>query len=450
MKISRSSFLKTFDTTFWNKLDESIIPLQDKPIDKNEFLNLLYTQVSNFTYTPSHARGNILVNKKNGVTRFIPTFNRKDYCIFYFCIKLLENEIAINKVQDTFGGWPLGSQIKLLNEQEFIELEYAPFNSINELAWAQEWRSFQNIAQKYSESSEYNFFINLDIANFYDTINLAILERKIRNSVPNNKQDIVTLLFHFLQNWDKRIEDYDIKTVGLPQDEIGDFSRILANLYLQNYDLKMKTICDKFNSKYIRFADDQTIFTSDKETAKLILFEASKELFKINLNINSSKVKEFHSKEEFEKYWAFEIFDNLKNREKKERINKGVSMYFIQLDNGIQFRENSVLKRLLTINFDLIESNYKPRLIVKFLEPEFLVNLHLWHFRRIRIAINNDALFFETIDKMISTSLFNSFLFNVRSFYTEDRKDFDLTIIDRHIEELASKNRITTPRQKVY
>lgn len=438
MKIDKPSFFELFNTKFWTKLNESIVPFTDKPVDKNEFLDKLHSQVTDFTYTPSHPRHYIHINKHNGVTRFVPTFNRKDYCVYYLTIKLLEHEVAVNRVEGTFGGWTLGNPIRLKEEQEIIELDYVPFNTINELSWTQEWRSFQNIARKYNDSGNYGYYINLDIANFYDTVNLAILERKIRHAVPKTKQEVVTLLFHFLQNWNKKIEGYNIKTVGLPQDEIGDCSRVLANFYLQDFDLAMKEICDKYDSKFIRFADDQIIFTHNKEIARLILFEASKELFKINLNVNSSKVKEFQSKAEFEKYWAFEIFDLLRDTENQEMINKGVEQYFSLLDSGARFKDSSVLKRLLTVNFKLIDPKYRHRLLSGFFDQDFLSGLNLWHFKRIRAAVDNDTEFFGQLDSMIKSALFNSFLFNLRLFYSKERKDFDLKIIDDRIDEIKN------------
>ncbi|MBL0308947.1 MAG: hypothetical protein IPP77_04500 [Bacteroidetes bacterium] len=198
MKIDKPSFIELYKTKFWTKLNESIVPFTDMPLDKEAFLNMLHTQVTDFTYTPSHPRHYILVNKHNGVTRFVPTFNRKDYCVYYLCIKLLEHEIAVNRVEGTFGGWTLGNPIRLKEEQEIIELDYVPFNTINELSWAREWQSFQGIARKYNETGAFGYYINIDIANFYDTVNLAILERKIRHVIPKNKQDVVTLLLHFL------------------------------------------------------------------------------------------------------------------------------------------------------------------------------------------------------------------------------------------------------------
>ena len=142
MKIERASFIEIFNTKFWRKLKESIVPIGTTP-NKNRFLNELYDEVTNFTYNPQPPREYIVINKHNGISRYVPTFSRKDYCVYYLCIKLLEHEIAINRVDGTFGGWTLGNPIRLKEEQEILALEYVPYNTFNELSWIQEWQSFQ-------------------------------------------------------------------------------------------------------------------------------------------------------------------------------------------------------------------------------------------------------------------------------------------------------------------
>ena len=436
MNIDKPSFLGLFASKFWTKLTESLVPFTDKPLDKEAFLEQLHKDVTDFTYTPSHPRDYIVFNKYNGIPRYVPTFTRKDYCVYFLCVKLLENEIAFNRVEGTFGGWTLGNPIRLKEEQEKIEFDYIPFNTLNDLSWAEEWRSFQNIAKTYKDHDDYKYFTNIDIANFYDTINLSILERKIRHCVTKSKQDVVTLLFHFLHNWNKKLEGYSSKTIGIPQDEIGDCSRILANFYLQDYDLAMKEICDHYGAKFIRFADDQIIYSKSKEDATNILFEASKLLFKINLNINSGKVKEFKSKEEFEIYWAFEIFENLKDIENEEKINAGVEMYFDNIDKGIKFRNTSVLRRILKIDFEFIKPALRHRLLSGFFNPDFLSGLELWHFRKIRVKVNNDDEFFKMLDSLAETIIFNSFLYQLLNFYKKDRAGYDTTGIEKRITDL--------------
>lgn len=438
MKIDKASYDKLFATKFWSKLNESLVPFDDKPIDKDKYLDHLYNQIQDFTYSPSHPREYIVYNKHNGISRYVPTFKRKDYCVYYLCVKLLENEIANNRVEGTFGGWTLGNPIRLKEEQELLELDYIPFNTFNELSWANEWRSFQGIARKYKDLADHNYFINLDIANFYDTINLTVLERKLRHIVPKNKQDVVTLLMHFLHGWNKRLEGYSSKTIGIPQDEIGDISRILANFYLQDYDLLMSDICKKYNAQFIRFADDQIIFAKSKEDARKILFEASKDLFKINLNLNSSKVKEFESKESFEQYWAFEIFDLLQDKEDGDKINEAIKRYFDLKESNVRFRDYSVLKRFLSINLDLIKPEYKHKILAVYYNIDVLSTLDLWHFRRIRQLANNDNAFFELLDSLIPTSLFNSYHFQLLRFYKKDRDNERVEEILKRLKELKT------------
>ena len=438
MKIDKTSYVKLFQTKFWSKLNESLVPFDDKPIDKKTYLDHLYSQIQDFTYSPSHPREYIVYNKHNGISRYVPTFKRKDYCVYYLCVKLLENEIANNRVEGTFGGWTLGNPIRLKEEQELLELDYIPFNTINELSWATEWRSFQGIARKYKDIADFQYFINLDIANFYDTINLTILERKLRHIVPKNKQDVVTLLMHFLHGWNKRLEGYSSKTIGIPQDEIGDISRILANFYLQDYDQHMSDVCEKIGAKFIRFADDQIIFAKSKEDARKILFEASKYLFKINLNLNSGKVKEFDSKQAFEVYWAFEIFDLLQDKEDRVKINEAIKKYFELIDRDIRFRDYSVLKRFLSINVELINPEYKHKILSIFYNIDLLSTLDLWHYRRIRQLANNDDEFFGLLDSLVPTALFNSFHFQLLRFYRKDRNGEKIKEIINRINELKT------------
>jgi len=438
MKIDKSSLIELFESKFWQKLKESLVPFESTP-DKTVFLNELYDEITEFTYSPRHPREYIVINKHNGISRYVATFSRKDYCVYFLCIKLLEKEIAINRVEGTFGGWTLGNEIRLKEEQEILELDYIPYNTINELSWAKEWQSFQNIAKVYRDLNDWKCFINLDIANFYDCINLAILERQIRHVVPKSKQDVVTLMFHFLRNWNKKLEGYNLKTVGIPQDEIGDCSRILANFYLQDYDNVMSEICEKNKSKFIRFADDQIIYTNDMDTARNILFEASRELLRINLNFNSSKVKEFKSKDEFNQYWVFDLFELLKDKENKEKINKGIESFFDNLDKKIKFRENSILKRILSVDSKKIHPKFRHRLIAMFFNPDFLAQLSMWHFKRIRAFVDNDEEFFTELDKLIELVPFNSYHYNLMAFYRKERKDFDFDIIEKRIDKIKLK-----------
>lgn len=438
MKIDKDSFFGIFETKFWTKLRESIVPFGTTP-NKREFLETLHEQITNFTYHPDPPREYIVINKHNGISRYVPTFSRKDYCVYFLCIKLLEEEIAVNRVEGTFGGWTLGNQIRLKEEAEIIELEYIPFNTFNELSWIKEWQSFQKISITYRDLEDWNCFYNLDIANFYDCINLTILERKIRHAVSQNKQDVVTLLFHFLRNWNKKLEGYNYKTVGIPQDEIGDCSRILANFYLQEYDQVINKFCSENQAKFIRFADDQIIYSKDLQTARNILFESSKELLRINLNLNSSKAREFKNKEAFNSYWAYKLFEKFNDPEDEESINQAIEVFLYNIEHKIPFREDSILKRILKMNKNKIQRRFRHRLIGMFLDPDFLAQLRIWHLKRIRIFIDNDKEFFEELDNLIPSVQFNSYHYNLLAFYKKERKDYDTSELVERIEQMKLK-----------
>ncbi len=274
--IDYKSFKKIFPKSFVKKLKESIVPF-NSPIKKEKILEELYTDITSFIYNPSLPREYIVSNKHNYVARIVPTFNAKDYFLYYLCLKMLEDEIAENRVEGTYGGWRLGNKIKLKEEMEEYYLDVsAAGNSFNPFLWMQNWQDFQKKVYQYSEVDDYKYIIKFDISNFYNTINLELLNRKIYLIAPHQKRFYAELLFHFLCNWNKKFEGYSYKLVGLPQDEIGDCSRILANFYLQDYDESMKELCDTNNAKYWRYADDQIIYSNDKMTGRQILFEASK------------------------------------------------------------------------------------------------------------------------------------------------------------------------------
>jgi hypothetical protein len=437
--LNETDFLKIFPSGFKDKLKESIIPF-GKLVTKDIALEL-YLDLINFTYNPNPPRDYVVFNKHNYVSRIVTSFNAKDYFLTYFCCKILEDEIAKDRVPGTFGGWRLGNKIRTKedNEDIFFDLENSiSFNSYNPYLWRQNWQQFQSKAYQYSISGKYKYFLKFDIANFYNDINLEILYKKLLASIPKDKVDYAELLFHFLRNWNKKFEGFSHKTVGLPQDEIGDCSRLLANFYLQDYDSFMHKLCKKRGAKYLRYADDQIIFTDKKEIARAILFEASKELFKIGLDINSSKVDEFKSRDEFNKYWAFEIFHLLKDEKDITSINKAFAKFLSFKRYNYKFKENSVLRRLLGIDFAILKPRYRRQFLELILEPEFVSNLEWWALNKIyqKLKPLKKIEFLQILDCLIQVVNFNSFHYNLRYFYDKNKIKYDTKKIEKRIDKL--------------
>lgn len=166
---------------------------------------------------------------------------------------MLEDDIAINRTENTYGGWRIGNKIKI---EEDAEIEYV-YKSYNPTLWNKNWKEFQNLLYRQIQMlDEDDIILKLDIANFYDNINLRLLEKKLLISVPSEKMEFINMLMYFLRNWNLKNDKYHLKSVGIPQNDLGT-NQVLANFYLQNYDKTVKQICDISNAIYIRYADDQ-------------------------------------------------------------------------------------------------------------------------------------------------------------------------------------------------
>lgn len=436
--IDIESFKNFFPKSFSKKLNESIIP-HSSPIIRNEIAETLYKEITEFKYHPSTPRDYIIINKANYVARITPTFHPKDYFLFYFCTKILEDEIAVNYVEGTYGGWRLGNQIRLKEDGDELELlDSAPSNSYNPFLWTENWSDFQKKAFENNNSDEHQIVVKLDIANFYDNVNIELLGKKLYLASPRNKLFYIDLLTHFLSNWNKKFQGYSKKSVGLPQDEISDSSRLLANFYLQDFDKAIKKKCDELDAKYLRYADDQLIYTKTKEDAQYLVYEASKLLSKIGLNINTGKVEYFDNPEKFNQYWAFEIFELLGDKKNKENINKGIKKYIEWKDKRISFKEHSVLRRILNQDFKLFETSSKHKVLAYLFDKEFISMMNNWSMTKVYNQLNEEDKkeFLKILDTLIEEYHFNYFHYNLIVFYEKNKIDFDKERILKRIEEL--------------
>lgn len=454
-------FKNCFGGRFWKKLNESLIPFHDDVKNKDEFLNNLYTQIITKEYQPDLIRECIISNKQNRVARIVPAFTRKDYSVYFYCLKSLEKFISGNRVVGTFGGWTLNNGLKKAEVEEITKQEEemindipsSPDNSYNPFAWRMQWKEFQKLAYYNYLNEDNKFFLKLDIANFYDCIRLDLLESNMLNALYQVEEkdydesgnivdctDEIELLFYFLKFWNRKLEGYKIKCVGVPQDEVGDCSRLLANFYLQQYDKKLNELCEEKGATYLRYADDQIIFAKDEKIARNLLFEASKELHKLGLNINPSKVEEFKDREDFALYWSFDIFKILtdENKTNAAEIEKALALYKERKESGIKFKEHSVLNRLLYFELNSVSPTLKYYLISKLLDKEYLGTSNYRIFRNINkiLTVDQREDFYKILDELVDEINFNFYHYNLLKFYKSHRKECDLSILEEKIRLL--------------
>lgn len=418
---SKEVFIKTVSKSFLDHIHKnSYVPwgpgFPTTEARRIKFLGELYDRVTSGIYTPSFPRDYVVSNKHNYVARIVPSLTLEDYSIYYYCVKSIEDYLAVNRVEGTFGGYRLGGAFRKKENKEFDELQEIPVSispfTFNPLAWVKAWREFQKKARIYSSNADYTYFLKFDIANFYNTINLSILERKIRAVTPKEFTDEIDLLFHFLKFWNRRFLKYTEQTISIPQDEVGDCSRLLANFYLQDYDQYLYTECDKRNCKYMRFADDQILMSTNKEDAEDILFAASKELFKIGLNINSAKVERFY-RTEWEYYWCFNLFDLLGDPKDIRKVSLAVDTT-LALDRQ-KCRFDSVLRRLLNCRVDKISIDRRLKFLSLVTDPDFLVNCNARMVLSIYKLMSKGEKknFVQSLMILMRKARFNSFHYNL-------------------------------------
>lgn len=416
---TREEFRKIISYDFWDHIHrKSYVPLAKKGVDRVAFCDNLYDAIGNHTYHPRQPRQYIIANKHNGVTRVIPVFSREDNCVYYYCVKCLEEYLAKRYVDCTFGGYKMGGAMREMenrDENAINEMpDYAAEFSYNPLAWAKAWKDFQLKAYQISRDENLGFFICFDIANFYNSINLTLLESKIRNCADQAFADEIDLLIYFLKYWNRKLSFYAPCTVGLPMDDFGDSSRLLANFFLQEYDRKIYSVANELGAKYLRFSDDQIILAPDKLIAEKIFHCASLELNKIGLNINSGKVKRFACRKEFEAYWAFGIFHLLSDSQDRQNIEKAITLYLQEDRNYIRWQ--SVLKRLISCDLKQINIHLKAKIFAQLYDPDFLEECDYRQLKRLYDFLGNDTekqIYINNMYEIVDKTLFNKFPFEL-------------------------------------
>lgn len=258
----------SIDNSFWNYITKKssfadVINFDD--IEKKSFIIELANKVNHYEHhfaVPEF----LFLPKSNGILRKIKVFSLADSVLYYYCVKEMQNELSnvIKSVPNVFGGFKFSPDLRMKNsdlDQFKSNPEYEKFAKNN---YRKEWSEYQNIAEAIS-ARQYDYYIHIDIAHFYDDINLDILEKRLRSYI-YEKDSIIDLLFHILKNSDREDFGYSPTTSGLPQEEIGEMSRLLANFYLNSFDQNLTNWLKKYfkceiNEKFVytRFADDMWV-----------------------------------------------------------------------------------------------------------------------------------------------------------------------------------------------
>lgn len=451
--IPYSKFKRYFNNDFWKSFKR--LPFYIKIPERGKFIKGVYDSILTKKYYPSAPIRYIDIDKGNGVTRTVPVLDIKDYCIYYFCIKILESKIALNRVPNTFGGWTLGGVMRkteddevsfsattIENVEDMIEASISPY-SFNPYAWSVVYGDFNSKLYAAAKSFSGSYVAELDIANFYDSIRLDILENKIREITNSAESEVVSLLFHFLNYWNREVNFYNRQTVGLPQDALGDFSRILANFYLQDYDLYMKMKADEVGGSYFRYADDQFLFAPNEEIVRKLVFLASKKLNCFGLSINQKKVA-YKKTEDLIKHRSFDTFEILadKNTRDNPDVIERFTDEYLRIREGdlseLKSRGSPLINKLLFRKIESLPANKKIVILADLLKDDFILKINAGKLERIYSLLysKDRKKFINQLLKLSQKTYHNSFHLELMKFLKA--KKIDSKIVKDRIAELQT------------
>ncbi len=436
----RSQFTNNKSGKFWQTITKnSLIPLTEIP-NKEEMLKKLYDELCSNRYKPQQPRAFIMINKGHSIARTIPVFEPVDICAYYYFTKKIESAIAGNRVFGTFGGWSLNGRIRSAEneEQRYISdhlrqyeapdgdligidesEEYSMPASFNPKAWKKNWKDFNQSLYTVSRTDSYEFVAELDIANFYDNINIDVLSEKLQKSGVEKKN--TESLLYFLQNWGGYTNTAKTSHKGIPQDEVADCSRLIANYYLQDFDLEMFQLCKEYGAGYFRYADDQIVRARTREDLQEIIAKASLKILRHGLCFNNTKAR-IMTREEFEEYFSFEWFIDHAEKESltSDEMESGLS-YYLSKRELLRNRGIAILQFLLNkaepgISKESLNIFYSCVVNTEFLSSP---KLEPWHLIKVFDLLGEETkgVMISQLDNFSSSLIHNRFHYVLLRFY---------------------------------
>ena len=374
-------FRKWFNRDFWRAFRDRALPIaipRTKP-EREAKVRQLFDAIKSARYSPNLPEAELVVNKGFGVARTVPVFCIEDYIVFYFCVKELEPILSGNRTPNTFGGWTLGGEIRSQETRE-IESEATEYGrySFNPNAWRQAFGEFNALLFAQLETGAYPFVLQFDLSNFYDSVRLDVMQRWIREESSSEKGWIITLLFYFLNQWNRQKTGLHPQAVGIPQDALADCSRILSNYYLRKYDKLAAELCARADAVYFRYADDQMILLKSKDRIESLMLLLTRKLDRYGLQVNQKKVFlwPFGELEEHRCRKLQAIFSKEGDRQDPSLVRQFVDGYLAIPPEKLEKTWNGgfpLLNRLLWANIESLPKRLLRKLVTRYADEKFLL-----------------------------------------------------------------------------
>lgn len=218
-------------------------------------LSLFASEIENNIYNPIYS-SKFYQPKKSGLVRPITVLSIKDQ-LFY---QAITNLICEGKYEDlrkfrrgtVFGGFNIQSPKSI----HFLSL------------WKEEYRNYKRSIKSNFEK-DYIWLCKFDLASFYDTIDHKILIENICSDIFDD--DLKFLLLQALNIWSKPQSLKLPYSQGIPQGPCA--SQVIADLYLNYLDEKVKEISIRHGFKYLRYVDDIVLMGQEAKDVKIGLIK---------------------------------------------------------------------------------------------------------------------------------------------------------------------------------
>lgn len=312
----------------WEHLQSSLVPIVTAAdlVDLSTQVDTLNRAIRSNAYMPSIGHGYFGVEKKLGVTRFLPILNKLDMAVYYQLCGELGDIVLVNR-PDIYGGWQVVPQpnsvqaLEITSRKEIISARYQQGyfqDTLSNAAWFQGFKNFTQLIKAIIDRKDGygNYVATTDIANFYDSIDVSRLILKLRTKLPGYDSHLEVLEL-FLNYWNRRSTGYQPATKGIPQEIISDGSRNLSHFYLQDFDDRFSKYCQVNGLRYVRWADDMLIFGPSPQKLEAALHKASRLLLSEGLNLNAPKTR-IMGKRQYSEYRGLEVLDAINAKDLTE------------------------------------------------------------------------------------------------------------------------------------
>ena len=138
-------------------------------------------------------------------------------------------------------------------------------------------------AKSYYEEG-YTKIVDLDLAQYFDTVNHDILINMLREEVKDER--VIELIRKYLKSGVMEGGIISRTEAGTPQG--GNLSPLLSNIYLMKFD----KLLESRGHKFVRYADDCNIYVKTERAAKRVMESSVRYLEgKLKLKVNHKKSK---------------------------------------------------------------------------------------------------------------------------------------------------------------